>query len=233
MVDHFENVSVASDTPEPNSPGQGSVNTANTADTANTEADETYDHEAVRPFIAPSKCYGFKWVRSKGLTLCPKNARATNKFAFCGKAHQDAFQQSGIHPSLQQLFYHFVAIVNDTRQDLEDQFSRQVVPYFILLVAQSRKYRNRRPVFLTFQDLDDAYEFQNDALEYPDRNLRDFYQLVREDLRRYLRNIAPTLTRSPDEWIAEWDRRIQNLEEREEIDFSEITFRYLIDPVEE
>ena len=225
LVEQFETASVNSDTPisEPSSPDQGSVNTANTANTED-EADEV--DEADRPFIAPSKCYGFKWVKSKGLTLCPKNAKSSNKFAFCGKTHQDAFQQSAVHPSFQELFYHLIAVVSDTRTDLEDRFAKHVVPYFILSVAQTRKYRERRPVFLTFNSLDDAYEFQNDIKPFTAQNFRQFYLDVKADLRRYMRNIVATLRRTPDQHILEWDMLFQNLQEP---DFSRITFRYYID----
>lgn len=222
LVSALENTTISS---EPDSPDRRSE--PDSPDTVRTdETDEV--EEPLRPFNAPRKCYGLKWVNNKGLTLCPRDAQAGRfKYAFCGKTHQDAFyvQDLTVPPSFYNLFYHFVFITTDIRPDLAERFSKHVVPFFLLKSAQNQKYAGR-PIYLTFTSLEDAVEFDTDIKHNTVRYLRQFYEDIKPNLRRHLRDIVAVMNTTPDEAIASFDTYFERLTEP---DFSRIPFRYYID----
>lgn len=211
LVEQFENASVQSD---------DSVNTPRSQSTAN----DTDDGED-RPFNAPRKCYGFKWVKSKGLFLCPKDASADCRHAFCGKTHKQNFQGAPVICNFSDLFYHLLVIISDKRPDLEKQFNKEVVPFFILRATRHRKHKGR-PLLLTFNSLEDAVEFEHDLKHNIVANFRKFFHFINPDLRAYLRGLASYLGVTPDKTIEKWGASLAELKED---DFSDVKLRYYID----
>lgn len=174
-----------------------------------------------RSFNAPTQCFGLQTHKTKGLFLCNKKPTNSYQFAFCGKTHQSQFNNV-FYGELKQLFYCLVGFINTKRLDLLDEFRDEVAPHFTLTIA---KYKGK-PAYFEFDSEEDYAVFSHETKHNTARNLKAFYQKVKEELRLYMLDIAViTGAGDPDALLRQWDSALERLREP---DFNGLRFNYFI-----
>lgn len=187
-------------------------------------SDDTYSPEPERAITAPEQCFGLKWNKAKGLTLCNKGCRGAFRYAFCGKAHKDAFENA-VGYTLRELFYALIALTNK-HTHAQVRFVNEVVPFFILTSAVKSRHP-QGPLQLCFTNTADAFMFDTSIRHETVANVRKFYFDFKDELRRFLADtFVSTGAGTPSDQINAWDKVLTDFPEAK---FDGLFLRYLID----